>query len=146
MSYKSNVMPRTIGGLLEDIFQNGFQRIWGDEPAESSAQAPVNIEETMDCYEMQLMAPGLKKEDFKINVDRNILTISYDHKQATEDAANSKKLLRREYRMQSFKRSFTLNDSIDASKISARYSDGILYISMPKKTPEEPQAQQINVG
>lgn len=146
MYNKSNVMPRTIGGLIEDLFQNGFNRMWADEPAETSAQAPVNIQETMDCYELQLMAPGLKKEDFKVNIDRNILTIAYDHTEETGAQEKQSKLLRREYRFKSFKRSFTLNDKIDAGKISARYTDGILYLSLPKKEVHEPQAQQINVG
>lgn len=146
MTYKSNVMPRTIGGLIEDLFQNGFNRMWADDTAETSAQAPVNIQETQDCYELQLMAPGLKKEDFNINVDRNILTISYDHSEEVKEQEKSVKMLRREYRIKSFKRSFTLNDKIDSGKISARYTDGILYLSMPKKELQEPQAQQINVG
>lgn len=146
MYNKTNVMPRTIGGMIEDLFQNGFNRMWAEEPAETSAQAPVNIQEGTDSYELQLIAPGLKKEDFKVNIDRNILTISYDH---TEDAATADqetKLLRREYRFKSFKRSFTLNDKIDASGISARYTDGILYLNLPKKEVQLPMTQQISVG
>lgn len=144
MNNKGNTMPRTIGGLIEDFFQNGFNRLWANEPAETSAQAPVNIQETTDCYELQLLAPGLQKSDFKINVDRNILTIAYDHSE--ENQESDKRILRREYRMQSFKRSFTLNENIEAGNISARYTDGILYVTMPKKPQPEPQAQQINVG
>lgn len=146
MYNKSNVMPRTIGGLIEDLFQNGFNRMWADDSAETSAEAPVNIQETMDCYELQLIAPGLKKEDFKVNIDRNILTISYDHSQETKETEKDTKPLRREYRFKSFKRSFTLNDKINAGGISARYTDGILYLTLPKKEMQEPQAQQINVG
>ena len=69
--------PRTMSGLFEDMFQNGWNK-WNEEATAYSA--PVNIHETDKSYEMQLEAPGVKKEEFKINGEKNILTISYEHK------------------------------------------------------------------
>ena len=143
MYTKSHAMPRSLGSLIEDIFNNGLNKVWGEEGLTDRADAPVNIQETERCYEMQLIAPGLKKEEFKINVDKNILTVSFDH--IEEDAEQAAKWLRKEYKMKSFKRSFTLNDKIDPSGISARYTDGILNISLPKKEQAEAATQAINV-
>ena len=146
MTSKSSVMPRTIGGLIEDIFQNGLTRMWSDDrlTETSSDYAPVNIQDTETGYEMFLMAPGLKKDDFKLAVDRNVFTISYDHKEDAEAADG--KWLRNEYKMRSFKRSFTLNEKIDATTISARYTDGVLNITLPKKVVDVLAAQEISVS
>ncbi len=130
--------------MLEDFFANGINKAFGEEGMAGTPNAPVNIQETDKAYELHLVAPGLKKEAFKINVDRNILTISFDHKEAeTEQAA---KWLRNEYKQKSFKRSFTLNDKVDTSGISARYTDGILNVSIPKKDPQEIATQEISVS
>jgi len=103
----------------------------------------VNIHETENAYEMHLMAPGLKKEDFKLHVDRNVLHISYEHKEEKETTG---KWIRKEYKMQTFRRSFTLNDKISVSGISAKYNDGVLVVTLPKKEVAEPASQEISVG
>ena len=133
--------PRTIGGFIEDMFQNGWSR-FNEEV--SAFVVPVNIQETDKAYELQVVAPGLKKEDIKVNLDRNVLTISYEHKEETKE--ENAKWLRSEHRMRSFKRSFTLNDKVDAGNIAAKYNDGILYVTLPKKEVNEPGAQEITVG
>lgn len=145
MYTKNSIMPRTIGGLIEDIFQKGFTNAFGEDGwNDSSAHAPVNIQETDKTYELHLIAPGLKKEEFKVSVDRNILTLSYDHKEENKEESN--KWLRSEYKTRSLKRSFTLNDKIDASAISAKYLDGVLQVTLPKKEQTETGAKEINVG
>ena len=137
-----NIMPRTIGGLIEDIFQNGWNNLSND--SDEDTKVPVNIQETEKAYELHLIAPGLKKEDFKINIDRNILNISFEHKEEKKEEEQGK-WLRTEYKMRSFKRSFTLNDKVNASGISAKYNDGILNITLPKKEPVEHSAQEIKI-
>ena len=144
MYSKSNVMPRALGNMLEDIFSNGINKVFGDEGLAGTTSAPVNIQETENAYELQLVAPGLKKEEFKVAVDRNILTISFDHKE--EETSENNKWLRKEYKQRSFKRSFTLNEKIESSNIGARYTDGILYVTLPKKEQQEVKAQEITVG
>ena len=134
-SHYSN--PRIFGGLLEGLFQGEFNTEFKTNP-------PANILETEKAYEIQLSAPGLKKEDFKINIDRNILTISHEHQ--TEDTTREGKWLRNEFKPSSFKRSFTLNDKIATEGINARYTDGILAIELPKKENAQPAAQQITVN
>ena len=142
MYSKNHTMPRAFGNIIEDIFNNGIKS-WNEEGLTNWAGAPVNIQDTDKAYELHLIAPGLKKEEFKLNVDRNILTISFDHKE--EEKEQTGKWLRNEYKFKSFKRSFTLNDKVDASGISARYSDGVLNVSIPKKEQAETRTQEINV-
>ena len=139
-----NVKPKNIGSLIEDVFQNGFHSIFGDEIWSDGTSVPVNILESEEGYQMQLMAPGLKKEDFKINVDQNVLHISYDHKEEKEEATG--KWVRKEYKMQTFRRSFTLNNKINVNAISAKYADGILTLTLPKKELTSPASQEIKVG
>lgn len=136
------MMPRTLGGLFEDMFNTGVSRI-NEETTYFSA--PVNIKETEKGFELQLVAPGIRKEDFKINIEKNIMSISYDHKEENKEEKDGK-VLRSEYFFRSFRRSFTLNDSIDAAKISAAYSDGILNVTMPKKETPAPASQVISIN
>lgn len=145
MYSKNQVMPRALGNLLEDFFSNGINKVFGDEGLAGTAQAPVNIQDTDKSYELHLIAPALKKEDFKINVDRNVLTISFNHEteQTTEETG---RWLRNEYKIKSFSRSFTLNEKIDTAGITAKYTDGVLQVSLPKKEQSEVKAQEISVS
>ena len=91
----------------------------------------VNIIEHKDEYLVSLAAPGMKKGDFNIDVDGNTLTISSEKEESKED--KDKKFTRREYSYSSFRRSFTLPDEINKEKIDAKYEDGVLKISLPRK-------------
>jgi HSP20 family protein len=135
--------PRTIGGLMEDALQNGLNRFNSEL---SAVAAPVNIQETDKSYELHLIAPGLKKEDFKINIDQNTLHIAFEQKTESNEQPQDGKWLRNEYRTRSFKRSFTLNDKIEAGKIAAKYADGVLVVTLPKKENSEPQTHEISVN
>lgn len=140
---KNTIATRNFGNLIEDIFNNGLNRVWNEDSLTDRSDIPVNIRETDKSYELQLFAPGLKKEEFKINIDRNILALSFEHKE--EEKATGEKWLRTEYKSRSFKRSFTLNEKVDASNISARYTDGVLIVTLPKKEQQEVTVQEINV-
>lgn len=91
----------------------------------------VNITEHKDEFRVSLAAPGLKKEDFHIDVDGNILTISSEKEENKEE--KDKTFTRKEYSYSSFSRSFTLPDEINKEKIDAKYEDGVLKISLPRK-------------
>jgi HSP20 family protein len=104
----------------------------------------VNVIEKSDSFSLELAAPGLKKEDFKINVNENVLTISAEKK--VEDKEVKDKYTRQEFSYTSFKRSFTLAKSIDGEKINASYNEGILSIELPKREeakPKEPRLIEI---
>ncbi len=91
----------------------------------------VNITETKDDYRVVLAVPGMKKDDFKIDVEGNMLTISSEKEETREE--KDKKFTRKEYNYSSFSRSFTLPNEILKDKIEAKYEDGLLKISLPRK-------------
>ena len=104
----------------------------------------VNITEQKNDYLVSLAAPGLKKEDFKIDVDGNMLTISSEKEETKEE--KDKKFTRKEYNYSSFSRSFTLPEEINKEKIEAKYEDGVLKISLPRKEEaKKPAAKNIAV-
>ncbi len=91
----------------------------------------VNITEEKDDYLVSLAAPGLKKDDFKIDVEGNTLTISSEKEEKKEE--KEAKYTRKEYSYSSFERSFTLPDEVNKDKIEARYEDGLLKLILPKR-------------
>jgi HSP20 family protein len=103
----------------------------------------VNIVETSDAYHLELNAPGRNKEDFQISVDKGLLTISYEKK---EEAKNEDaKVVRREFSFQSFKRSFTVDEKINAEAIQAKYENGLLKLLLPKKAEQQQPVKTINI-
>lgn len=105
--------------------------------------ALVNILENEHQYQLQVVAPGLQKEDFKIDLENGKLSISFEQEETATEKQD--KWLRQEFRMKSFRRSFTLNEKIDASAIKAVYENGILNVSLPKKEKEAVKTHSIAV-
>jgi len=132
------------------FFDNWFSRDlmdWNNSNFSStnSTLPAVNIRENNDSFLIEVAAPGLSKENFKLNLDRNRLVISSEQK--TEKNENDKKYSRREFSYQSFERSFTLPEgSVDNDKISAKYTDGILLVTLPKREEVKPKpAREIEI-
>ncbi len=94
----------------------------------------VNISENTKDYKVSVAAPGLKKEDFKIDVEGNLLTISSEKKEEKEE--KDEKYSRKEYNYSSFSRSFTMPDGVNKDKIEAKYEDGVLELILPKSKTE----------
>ena len=103
----------------------------------------VNIAETENEYEIELAVPGLKKEDFKINLEKNVLSVSAEKK--AEEVNENKKFSKREYTYSSFTRSFTLPQSADQNKIEADYTDGILKLTIAKKEEAKIVTREITI-
>jgi HSP20 family protein len=103
----------------------------------------VNIAETENEFHIELAVPGMKKEDFKISLDKNVLSVSTEKK--AENVDEGKKYSKREYTYNSFVRSFTLPESADQSKIAAEYTDGILKLNVIKKEEAKFQTREIAV-
>jgi len=103
----------------------------------------VNICETNDNYELEFNVPGRKKEDLKITVDKNILTVSFEKSEETKD--ENKQFIKREFVTQSFKRSFTLDEKINSDDINAKYENGILFLTLPKKEEVKVLPKEISV-
>lgn len=103
----------------------------------------VNIAETENEFHIELAVPGLKKEDFKISLDKNVLSVSAEKK--SENVEEGKKYSKREYSYSSFVRSFTLPETADHGKIVAEYTDGILKLNVAKKEEAKFQTREIAV-
>ncbi|HWY36292.1 MAG TPA: Hsp20/alpha crystallin family protein [Nitrosopumilaceae archaeon] len=118
--------------LLSDLFDNGrfLNNRWFEKEFDQSLPA-VNIKENSKEFAVEFAAPGFKKSDFKINVEENVLTISAEKE--SEKNEESESYTRKEFSYNSFSRSFTLPQTVIADKIDAKYNDGILKLSIPKK-------------
>ena len=104
---------------------------------------PVNIKETEKSYQLEVVAPGFEKTDFKINLDQSLLTVSAEKKEEVKD--EKQKQIRREYSYQSFKRSFTVDEKIYATNIEASYINGVLILNLPKKEVVKASATEISI-
>ncbi len=145
-----NQPTTSFSGMVDKIFQDNLNRFfdddfWGFRKLNQSVGVPVNVKETDKDYQLELIAPGLKKEDLKVNISNNMLTVSMEHREENNQDSKDAGWLRREYQKSSFTRSFTLDDSIDTEKITAAYNDGILHLSIPKKEGAQNLSRTIQV-
>ena len=106
----------------------------------------VNIKENENEFEVEMAAPGMAKDDFRIELNNNVLSISSE-KQSEHESSDGKNVTRREFSYQSFSRSFTLPAIVETDKISAKYTNGILRVNIPKKEEAKPKPlKQIQVS
>ncbi len=131
---------RPFTSLVDEFLNTGFGRNWNSE---GWAFPPVNIHETADAYHLELSVPGRNKEDFKVNVENGLLTISFEKKE--ESKSEDYKTVRREFSYRSFKRSFNIDQTVDAEKIQAKYENGLLKLLLPKKEEAKESSRQINI-
>jgi HSP20 family protein len=135
--------PRMLNNVFDDFFF-GFPQAWGRDAQATNFNMPaVNIHETTDGYHLELNAPGRNKEDFKINVENNLLTISFEKQEQAEQ--KEFKTIRREFSSKSFKRSFSLDDKVNAEAIQAKYENGVLQLFIPKKDEVKAAPKQITI-
>jgi HSP20 family protein len=134
---KSNANPffnEVFDSILNDTFLS--DKLSNRTPA-------VNISENENEFQIELAVPGLKKEDFKINLDKNILSVSAEKK--AEEGVETKKFSKHEFSYNSFVRSFTLPDTADHSKIDADYTNGILKLTVAKREEAKFQSREIAI-
>lgn len=140
--------PRTFTGLLEDFFgEQGQLNKLKDEfvdnmPRLTKLVPPVNIKETSTGYELALIVPGIAKEQINIEVKEDLLIVSHD---ATGVEQAEDKYIKQEFKMGSFKRTFSLSETLDAENIAARFDNGILYITVPKKVENQKIHKVISI-
>ena len=117
--------------MLEDFFKPWSPWYTNTGWDKQMTLPAVNISEGKENYKVSLAAPGLQKDDFKIDLKGNMLTISSEKEESKED--NDSRYTRREYSYSSFSRSFTLPEEVNQEKIEASYKDGVLHVTLPKK-------------
>ncbi|MDB5008636.1 MAG: Hsp20/alpha crystallin family protein [Mucilaginibacter sp.] len=135
---KNNALMPGFNDIFETFFNDSFlsDRMVTRVPA-------ANISETPEQFHIELAAPGLKKDDFKLQLDRNVLSISVE--QQSENTDNQKNYNKREYSYNSFVRSFTLPESADDNSVEAEYTDGVLKINIAKKEEAKSVRRQIEI-
>lgn len=144
---------------MNNFFNQDFDKLFKgfEKGLENMIQPATNIKEGEDAFEIELSVPGFKKEDFKLKLDNDLLTISakIEEKKSEEKTAETTekatektiKYTRREFQNRSFSRTFTLPETILADKINAKYDSGILTVSVPKnKVVLESKHREITVG
>lgn len=129
---RSDYLP-AWANLVNDFFNTDLSDWSNRHYSDTNTTLPaVNIKENNDAFLVDMAAPGMEKNDFKIELDNDVLTISSEKKDEKE-TKEGESYTRREYSYQSFSRSFTLPNTVDAEKISAKYKNGVLHIEIPKK-------------
>ena len=136
---------RPVAKQFDNFFNDFFTpSVWSNPSTDVNSIPAANVHETPTAYVLEINAPGRNKEDFKVNLDKELLTVSYEKKE--EATTENNKTVRREFFYNSFKRSFSLDEKIDASNIQAKYDNGILKIELPKKLEVQVQPKQIAIS
>ncbi len=126
---------RSLPGLFDEFFNGNLLPNYLEEGVWKSTPA-VNIYETNEKFEIEIAAPGLEKEDFKIDLKNDYLLV-YSEKKDQKEEKEKGKVVRSEFRYSSFQRSFALPKDIDATAIQATHKNGVLVIELPKKVEQK---------
>jgi HSP20 family protein len=130
--------------LFDDFFTRDMRPAFWNTGVSTPA---VNIIETNEDFRLEMVAPGMKKEDFKVTLQNNVLTIVYDHEDNRQGERRDWKYRTHEYNYHSFSRSFSLPETVEAEKINAKYENGILNLLIPKiESARTKPARQIPVS
>lgn len=128
---KRSTWPSLVNGAwLSDFFDN--DRFFDADWMKKQSMPAVNVKESDKDFEIEVAAPGLTKKDFKVNVENQVLTISSEKEEEKEQ--KEKNYTRKEFSYSSFSRSFTLPENVNEEDVKASYQDGILKLSVPKKS------------
>ena len=127
---RSNNLP-TWSSWIDDVFNRELSSVFSQNFNTGMSLPKVNIKETADAYFVEMAVPGLNKSDFQIDLDNQVLSIATEVEEKNEE--KNENYTRKEFGYSSFKRSFTLPETVDQGKINATYNEGILNIHLPKK-------------
>ncbi|HOZ82524.1 MAG TPA: Hsp20/alpha crystallin family protein [Bacteroidia bacterium] len=130
----SRMMDRSP--MFSDLFNDFFDGVVSNNITKSFSPS-VNVKESDHEFKLELAAPGLSKDDFKINIENDMLNISAEKKE--EQATQNEKYTHKEFSYSSFKRTFTLPETADREKISAAYDNGVMTLVIPKKDEARPK-------
>jgi HSP20 family protein len=139
----NNPVTKNFDSLMKDIFNEIPASLDKSFREDVLGFPPVNIVESGNAYHLEVAAPGMEKTDFTIKLDGTLLTISATKK----DEAKNETLvsIRKEFSYKGFKRSFTLDEKIDAANIAAKYENGILKVDLPKKEEIKVASKEITI-
>ena len=141
LTKRNGNLTNTFPNLFDDLFSRDLFDWNNSNFSTTGTTLPaVNVKETAEAFEVEMAAPGMTKNDFKIELDSNRLTITSEKENKIEEK-EGEKYTKREFSYQSFQRTFQLpKEVVDADKIMAKYEDGVLHLMIPKK--EEAKQKQ----
>lgn len=141
----SGLFP-SVPSFFDDFFTRDVFDWSNANNAQGGSLPAVNIKEDDDNFNVEVAVPGMSKEDFKIELENDVLTVSSEKEAKNESDENNYK--RREFRYSSFKRTFSLPENkVDGDKVEASYTDGVLYITLPKREEVKPKpVRKIQIG
>lgn len=132
-----------FGEMMSEFFNRDIGQFLGHDDVRRSVPA-VNILERTNEFELRLIAPGFSKEDLKLNMENEVLTISAEKK--NEELKENERWTRREFGHSAFSRSFRLPGTVNAEGITAEFSNGVLSVRIPKAEVSKPKAREISIG
>lgn len=145
VKFKSNLFPfdRTVNSLMNNLITDDFDGFFV-KPFSQTMKPAANVIEGKENFRLEFAVPGMTKSDFNIKVDGNLLNVSAEKK--NEVNTEDEKFTMKEFSYSSFSRSFTLPETVDGSKISAEYNDGVLKVNIPKKEEVKQKTLEIKVS
>ncbi|MBL7809873.1 MAG: Hsp20/alpha crystallin family protein [Saprospiraceae bacterium] len=144
---KFQPLPATkffTNSFFDEFFNRGVGEFVGNDNPFS--QPAVNVTESDESFNIEMAAPGFNKPDFSLNVENGQLVVSAKREEKSEENNEKNRFLRREFRFESFKRSFKLPNTVNQDSISAVYENGLLFITLPKKEEAKPVSKTIQIG
>ena len=142
VKFRTYPVSKSFNNLMDDFFIR-FPSLYRDDSKNGGNQTvPVNVKERENGYQIEVVAPGFNKEDLKVNVENNQLTISAERAQ---DNKEGEKVVRQEYKYQSFKRTFNLDEKIDTEKIEGKYENGVLTLNLWIKEEVKAPVKEITI-
>ena len=123
-------------GFFPSFFNDFFNDSWITPQFHSTSPA-INVSEDDKGYKVEIAAPGMTKEDFNISISDGDIVIAMEKKNENKDENKDKKYIRREFSYSKYEQRLALPDNVDKQNITAQMTDGVLYIDIPKMTPEE---------
>ena len=133
-------------GWIPSLFSDFFDDTWMPTIKYNGTTPAINVSEDKTEYKVEVAAPGMSKNDFKIQLTHDgDIVISMEKKAETKDEKDKKTYLRREFSYSKFEQRFSLPDNVEKTKIAANMADGVLTIDIPKKTEEEKAKETLNI-
>jgi len=129
--------------FVNEFFGRDITQFFGHDDLKRSMPS-VNITERAEDHKLELLAPGYERQDLKLNVEDEVLTISAEHK--SEQQKENERYTRREFSRSSFSRSFRLPEGTQHDAIKAEYVNGVLNVIIPKVAPKKPNVREIQIG
>ena len=148
LTRRNGNVANSFPSLLDDWFSRDLFDWNNSNFSDTGTTLPaVNLKETPENFVVEMAAPGMKKEDFKVELNNNVLTISSEQKNEREEK-EADKYTRKEFSYQSFQRSFQLSrEAVDADNIQAKYENGVLHLTIPKREEvKQKPSRLINIS